>query len=54
MEQVHRGVGRLLDELAPLFALVQRRLRKVEGAPVLRKDVRVQIEDLDQQALYRL
>lgn len=42
--------ARLLQELAPLFALVQRRLSKSDGSPVLRKDVRVQIEELDRQA----
>lgn len=39
----------LLEELAPLFQLVQRRLRKKEGVPMLSKDVRVQIEELDKR-----
>jgi len=40
---------RLVEELAPLFALVRRRLGKNEGVPTLSKAVCVQIEDLDRQ-----
>jgi len=41
---------RLLLELSPMFALVQRRLGKdSDGAPELKKTVRVQIEELDKQ-----
>lgn len=36
-------------EMAPLFALVQRRTGKCEGAPTLDKNVRILIEDLDKQ-----
>eukprot|EP00931_Biecheleriopsis_adriatica_P056178 TRINITY_DN33289_c0_g2_i1.p1 TRINITY_DN33289_c0_g2~~TRINITY_DN33289_c0_g2_i1.p1 ORF type:complete len:1469 (+),score=303.51 TRINITY_DN33289_c0_g2_i1:14-4420(+) len=40
----------LLEELSPLFALVQRRLGKdSDGVPQLNKSVRVQIEELDKQ-----
>jgi hypothetical protein len=41
---------RLLLELSPMFALVQRRLGKdSDGVPQLQKSVRVQIEDMDKQ-----
>jgi len=41
---------RLFQELAPTFALVQRRIGKdSQGVPAVRKSVRVEIEDLDKQ-----
>jgi len=41
--------AKLVEELAPVFALVQRRTGKCEGAVTLKKDVRVMIEDLGKQ-----
>jgi len=43
--------AKFVEELAPVFALVQRRIGKSEGALTLQKDIRVLIEDLDKQVL---
>jgi len=48
-EKFPERASRLLEELAPLFNLVKRRVGKSDGVPAITKDVYVQLEDLDKQ-----